>query len=178
MYSHNRKQHNIFGFTLIELMVVISIISILASATLASLSNARMKARDAERLNNTRSIINAFELYYAKYKHYPCSFAIESTSNNFLTELVTEGFLPKKLSDPKNTGGYVYGYVSLKSSAGGQCGAFALFTYDIEIPGTPCILGGKFVTPTHCHIPYPSLLTCGDPWLINDTASVCAPLFY
>lgn len=178
MYFDKVRSRKIFGFTLIELMVVISIISLLSSVLLANLNTARMKARDAERLTATRSVINAFELYYAKYKHYPCSNVIESSSNVFLIDLVNEGFLSQKLSDPINSGGYVYGYISLKASPGGQCGAFALFTYDVEVPGTPCILGGRFMTSTHCHIPYPSELACGDPWLAGDTGSVCSPLFY
>ena len=177
MYSSYAKRRTIVGFTLIELMVVISIISLLSSVLLASLSTARMKARDTERLSATRSVVNALELYYAKNNHYPCSGLSNSRSATFLQDLVTQGFLPKKLTDPINVGGRVYGYVSIKSEAGGQCGAYAIFTYDIEVPGTPCILGGKFITSTHCHIPYPSQLVCGDPWLENDSGSVCAPLF-
>lgn len=177
MYSGCTKHRTIVGFTLIELMVVISIISLLSSVLLASLSTARMKARDAERLSATRSVVNALELYYAKNNHYPCTGLSNSRSATFLQDLVTQGFLPRKLTDPVNVGGRVYGYVSIKSEAGGQCGAYAIFTYDIEVPGTPCILGGKFITSTHCHIPYPSQLVCGDPWLENDSGSVCAPLF-
>lgn len=177
MYFGYTRNLTPVGFTLIELMVVISIIALLSSVLLASLSTARMKARDAERLTATRSVVNALELYYTKNNHYPCSNLSNSSSATFLQDLVTEGFLPKKLTDPINVGGSVYGYVSIKSEAGGQCGAYAIFTYDIEVPGTPCILGGKFITTTHCHIPYPSQLVCGDPWLEGDNSSVCAPLF-
>lgn len=177
MYHYTTKSVKICGFSLIELMVVISIISLLSSVALASFSSARMKARDAERLTATRSVINAFELYYAKNNHYPCSGLSNSRSATFLQDLVTQNFLPKRLTDPINVGGRVYGYVSIKSEPGGPCGAYAIFTYDIEVPGTPCILGGKFITATHCHIPYPTQLVCGDPWLEDDNGSVCAPLF-
>ncbi len=51
------------GFTLIELLVVVSIISLLSSIVLASLRDARAKARDARRVEDLRQISNALQLY-------------------------------------------------------------------------------------------------------------------
>lgn len=59
------------GFTLIELLVVISIISLLSSAVLASLNEARVKARDAALLADTKTLITALELYYDNNGRYP-----------------------------------------------------------------------------------------------------------
>jgi len=59
------------GFTLIELLVVIAIIGLLASIILASLNNARIKARDTKRIADLRDFQLALELYYNTNNHYP-----------------------------------------------------------------------------------------------------------
>ncbi len=64
------------GFTLIELMVVISIISLLSSIVLASVKTVRMKARDARRKEDLHSIYTALHLYYDTNGYLP------HTSNN------------------------------------------------------------------------------------------------
>jgi type II secretion system protein G len=59
------------GFTLIELLVVIAIIGTLATVVLASLNEARSKARDVRRLADLRQIVLALEMYYDDNNFYP-----------------------------------------------------------------------------------------------------------
>ena len=63
--SNNRS-----GFTLVELLVVISIIGMLSSLAVVSLNSARIKARDAKRLADVRQIQTALELYFNSNFHY------------------------------------------------------------------------------------------------------------
>ena len=65
--------HYTRGFTLIELLVVIAIIGLLASIVLTSLSSARVKARDTQRVAAIVQIRNALELYAGDTTHYPNS---------------------------------------------------------------------------------------------------------
>ncbi len=61
------------GFTLVELLVVITIIGILSTMVLVSLGGARAKARDAKRESDIRQIVLAMELDYSddeKYSQY------------------------------------------------------------------------------------------------------------
>lgn len=60
------------GFTLIELMIAISIVAIIAAVGITSFSQSQKLARDARRKQDLRSIAVALELYYQKYGHFPC----------------------------------------------------------------------------------------------------------
>jgi len=59
------------GFTLIEILVVILIISIFSMIVFAFLNSARLRARDTERVQDLTQIMNALELYYTDNGHYP-----------------------------------------------------------------------------------------------------------
>lgn len=68
MFHKTNKQK---GFTLIELMVVISIISLLSSVVLAALKDARDRAEGAKIVSEIRSLQTALELYRSQFGNYP-----------------------------------------------------------------------------------------------------------
>lgn len=70
----SQKKSNSAGFTLVELLVVVSIISTLASTVLASLNEARIKARNAAALQLVEQYKLAFELSYDTDGKYPGRF--------------------------------------------------------------------------------------------------------
>lgn len=59
------------AFTLIELLVVISIIGILSSTVLASLNQARIKARNSAINSQVEEYRKALELYFSDHDEYP-----------------------------------------------------------------------------------------------------------
>ena len=80
------------GFTLIELLVVVAIISILSSVVMASLNSARVKGKDAARMEDVKSLKTALELYYNDNGGYPTS---NSSSNGDV--LLSDAILTSKL---------------------------------------------------------------------------------
>lgn len=61
------------GFTLIEMLVVVTIIGLLSSTILVGLDNARRRARDARRIVDLRQIQNGLESFYSSKRTYPDS---------------------------------------------------------------------------------------------------------
>lgn len=116
------------GFTLVELLVVISIISLLSSVIFASLNSARAKARDAKRLADLNQIYLALQQYFDANGYLPTNASYGevdpggwdySSQGQFLPFLQTGGFFSKVPVDPLNNGtgdvfyggsGYSYAY--------------------------------------------------------------------
>src|SRR3989344_1058299 len=66
----NKKLH-IQGFTLIEMLIVIAVISILAGIVLVGITGFQSSARDTKRIGDLRSVQNSLELFYTRCGHYP-----------------------------------------------------------------------------------------------------------
>lgn len=96
------------GFTLVELLVVIAIIGVLASIVLASLNNARSKARDSKRTTDVKQLQLALELHFDGLGAGSYPGAIDTAN------MVTPGYIPQIPVPPTGTTGscstaYCYG---------------------------------------------------------------------
>ena len=78
------------GFTLVELLIVISLISILAAMGLVQYRNSVFSAREATLKTDLFRMRDAIDQYYADKTKYPSS----------LDSLVSEGYLRKIPEDP------------------------------------------------------------------------------
>jgi len=78
------------GFTLVELLIVISLISILAAMGLVQYRNSVVSAREATLKTDLFRMRDAIDQYYADKTKYPSS----------LDSLVSEGYLRKVPEDP------------------------------------------------------------------------------
>jgi prepilin-type N-terminal cleavage/methylation domain-containing protein len=115
------------GFTLLELLVVISIIGLLASVVSVSLNSSRANARDVRRIADIRQMQLALELYFDSNNNYPgeagwcdsskgvtatnCSgFVSNSWPSGGIIAVEQQGFMSKLPIDPINSADYYYGY--------------------------------------------------------------------
>ena len=75
------------GFTLIELIVVVTIVGILASVAVINIGNAQRKAREAALRDNLAKMRGAIDNFYADKQRYPAN--LEELVPNYLK------FVPK-----------------------------------------------------------------------------------
>ncbi len=68
------------GFTIIEILVAITIIGLLSSISIVSLSGVRKNSRDSKKIADLERIQTALEFYFMDNYNYPSSF-IESKNN-------------------------------------------------------------------------------------------------
>ncbi|HSW90060.1 MAG TPA: type II secretion system protein [Patescibacteria group bacterium] len=94
------------GFTLLELLVVISIIAILIGLSTVSFTTAQKKARNAKRRGDMKAVQNAFEQYNSVNGTY-----------NATCDTMASGSLSAGLPlDPKNVAPLTYAYTCAAST--------------------------------------------------------------
>jgi prepilin-type N-terminal cleavage/methylation domain-containing protein len=97
----NRRR---FGFTLVELIVVISVIGILAAVTVVGFNRYQADSRDARRAASAATITEALEKYYDKNGEYPGCTILEQEASVITTD-VLPGLQAETLIAPQTTGG-------------------------------------------------------------------------
>ncbi len=105
-----------WGFTVVELLVVLAIIGLLASIILTQLQSSRARARDAEREQEIKTIQNGLAIYAVNRGLYPVYDGALTGSDLVSTTLINENAVPQMPRDPINSGNYVYRYASVDGS--------------------------------------------------------------
>ena len=127
------------GFTLIELIVVISILAILSGVLVPRVKDHMQAARDARRLSDVKTIRNAIEQYYWDKGEYPPA----NTSNSyggwdvshdgdFISALVDGGYLEEPPADPINDSTYHYRYYVYANGSYGCDGSSKFYVLGIR----------------------------------------------
>lgn len=146
----NTKQ----GFSLLELLVVLSIIAILVGIVIYGLNSSQAKSRDAKRQADLRMVESALELFRSKYGHYPSGCNASTTNrtsnswsgeqgtgvecssgNQYIVNLAPE-FIPELPRDPRaGAGGTDSGYVYTTNVSGSAYKFMALDAVETEVIG-------------------------------------------
>jgi len=95
------------GFTLVELLVVIGIMSILATVVVVQINGSKERSRDSLRKADLLKIATALEFYRTDNKSYPSLDPSDTTNlntvmNSGLTAALVPTYLPAMPTDPKN----------------------------------------------------------------------------
>jgi prepilin-type N-terminal cleavage/methylation domain-containing protein len=126
------------GFTLLEMLVVVGIISIILGATLVSYSTSQKKARDTKRKTDLRYISEALEQYYSicSYTYPPIAMVVKDASITCASNIPPITTLSKIPGDPLSGSNYRYTQPNGTSS------------YQICAPNTPPL--ESETTATYC----------------------------
>jgi len=129
------------GFTLIEFLVVLAIITLIMSFILVSLRSIREKGRDGRRFQEITQITKALQLYWIDNEEYPIAtcpcgsggWETSDASPNQFMEYLVSSYLPEVPVDPINKritgfsffgprpGNYFYAYYRYPSASYCQC---------------------------------------------------------
>lgn len=134
------------GFSLVELVVVLFVMSILATIGLQAANKVQMRARDAQRISDIGQLKHVLGVYYSQYDRYPntaeiCgnpsnggwndSYYIDNSQpicsdpNQFINGLFTSRLIARVMVDPLNTPTYYYSYYRFTAAEAAQMGCTA-----------------------------------------------------
>ena len=91
------------GFSLIEILVVISIIGFIATSAFYSFNIARGRSRDTKRVSDISSLTKAFEIYFNEKDSYPDAGGGEqciNSSSPAVQDMIDADILKSNVGDP------------------------------------------------------------------------------
>ncbi len=131
---------NYRAFTLIEVLVVISILTLLSSIIFVNVQDSRAQARDAVKKQQAHEVQNALSMYHIANKGYPGNSETvykegDSGYDTVVGELVSEGVLSQVPTSPE---GDAYTYAKISDKAGGVYFSVKLEKKGSEGPISSC----------------------------------------
>lgn len=153
------------GFTLVELILVMALLSILAIMLIGNFNAVLKKGRDAQRKNDLAQLQKALEIYYEDNKSYPTFTAIFNkklcknsscavgdtnymvrTPNDPNSSKYTYVYIPAPVENNKSTYYYLYSYIENDQDQGPNV-SMTGFINPIDSTTTEC---GVVVNNTYC----------------------------
>jgi len=104
------------GFTLVELMIVITIMAILATIAVMSFSRVQKQARDIKRKAEVKTIRDALQGYYVERGSFPLSSAPAAASS--VLSVLSPTFMSNIPAAPSGTAGTNSDYMYVTNSTG------------------------------------------------------------
>jgi len=139
------------GFSLVEILVVVTIIALLASIAAVSYSQFVKQARDAKRKTDIEQIRAAIELYrnFDSVGAYPASLDFSGVGT---VEDANATYLSKVPNDPKSSQGYTLYYTSVSPFTDYSLCAYLENGSTTAVGGTLC--GPSSLLCNYCMGPY------------------------
>lgn len=130
---------NIFneGFTLVELLVVISIIGVLLALSLSAFSSTKKSARDGKRKADLEQIRSALEIYRTDCKTYPAAVSFGNPLTGAETPCLTNIYMAEVPKDSL-TPTYDYRYNGISQNSYALCAYLETVTATVTGCGGQC----------------------------------------
>lgn len=141
------------GFTLIEVLVSVTIVAVLVAVGVVSYGNVNKRSRNARRYSDIEQIRSAMELYRADAGKYPQYATADNAWADVsgIPDLVPSGYMPAIPQDPSGSDPYLirmtnkvgsdfFGYCiagAVEAAVSAQCDTSALgaaYTYSLKNP--------------------------------------------
>lgn len=132
MKTHRR------AFTLVELMVTVSIIAILIAIGIASYSSINKRSRDTKRKSDLEQLRSALEMYRAQNGNYPSAGGGSFVSTTNLAASLVSTYIPAIPVDPQDESPYMYRYRATNVSGGNYYGYCLSATLETQNPEDTC----------------------------------------
>lgn len=138
------KYTNVMDFTMIELLMVISIIILLASILLPALSSAKQQAYKIKCASNLRQVFNGSLMYCNDNTGYFMKGLCGPTNSNawmdrWASPFMTGGYIPSSKADDNNCAGTILDCMGIPNGPQGSYPQFPNFTnyaYNTSLTGT------------------------------------------